>query len=463
MKLFISTCFILLSLVATAQDCNCEKEYDYVVGYFEANSPAFQKIKINDKEHSEYQKAEASLRIKAKAETDHDHCIVYLDEYVNLLKDHHSGIGFNLKRIDLGSDEKIASFKSSEIYKQFHKRKIDTTEILSNYKNKDVTDIEGIYTDGRSIQFAVIKDATHKDSYAGVILKPNKLLDEGHVLLELKAKGNNHYDVVYNVGLLGFNLNRIFKNIVIENGQMHNFGFSKSTGGIPASDNYSFKSLDAKTNYLRLRSFDYRLTQELDSFYITINDAIKSKPNLVIDLRDNGGGSEGSYLKLLSYAYTKPLTIDSAVVWVSPENIKRYEESGRPNDSALIKRMKAAQPYSFIPQAEDAIYSWSLDSSTVYPKKIAVLYNRGTASSAEGMILYYMQSDKVITMGEASGGFMGYGNVMSAPTPCGKFTIQCTTIMYAEKSKYEFTGIEPNVKLTKDQDWVQYARNWLNK
>lgn len=125
--------------------------------------------------------------------------------------------------------------------------------------------------------------------------------------------------------------------------------------------------------------------------------------------------------------------------------------------------MKAAKPYSFIPQTEDAIYSWALDSSTVYPKKIALLYNRGTASSAEGMIVYYMQSDKVTTMGEPSGGFMGYGNVMSAPTPCGKFTIQCTTIMYAEKSKYEFTGIEPNVRLTKEQDWVQYARDWLNK
>ena len=463
MKLFISICLLLISVVSPAQDCNCEKEYDYVMGYFEANSPAFQKIKNNAKAYDDYKKAEVLLRMKVKAETDHDHCIVYLDEYVSLLNDHHSGIGFNLKRMDLGSDEKIASFKTSETYKQFKKLKIDTTEILSNYKRKDVSDIEGIYTDGRSIQFAVIKDANHKDRYAGVILKPNKLLDEGHVLLELTAKGNNHYDLVYNVGLLGFNLNRIFKNIVIENGQMHNFGFSKSSGGIPASEIYAFKSLDEKTNYLQLRSFDYRLTKELDSFYTSINDAIKSKPYLVIDLRDNGGGSEGSYLKLLPYAYTKPLSIDSAVVWVSPENIKRYEESGRPNDSVLIKRMKAAKPYSFIPQAEDAIYSWALDSSTVYPKKIVLLYNRGTASSAEGMILYYMQSDKVTTMGEPSGGFMGYGNVMSTPTSCGKFTIQCTTIMYAEKSKYEFTGIEPNVKLTKEQDWVQYARDWLHK
>ncbi|HEY0751607.1 MAG TPA: S41 family peptidase [Chitinophagaceae bacterium] len=463
MKLFFTINLFLISVVGFAQDCNCGSEYDYVVSYFEANSPAFQKIKSNAQAYSDYNKAEAQLRMKAKAETDHDHCIVYLDEYVSLLKDHHSGIGFNLKRKDLGSDEKISSFKTSDTYQQFRKLKIDTTEILSNYMSKEVSDIEGIYTDGRSIQFAVIKDATHKDRYAGVILKPNKLLDPGHVLLEFTAKENNHYDVVYNVGLLGFNLNRLFKNIVIENGQMPAFGFSKITGSRPGLENYSFKSLDDKTNYLQLQSFDYRLTNELDSFYTSINDAIKSKPYLVIDLRNNGGGSEGSYLKLLPYAYTKPLSIDSAVVWVSPENIKRYEESGRPNDSVLIKRMKAAKPYSFISQAEDAIYSWALDSSTVYPKKIALLYNRGTASSAEGMILYYMQSDKVTTMGEPSGGFMGYGNVMSVPTPCGKFTIQCTTIMYAEKSKYEFTGIEPNVKLTKEQDWVQYARDWLNK
>jgi hypothetical protein len=56
---------------------------------------------------------------------------------------------------------------------------------------------------------------------------------------------------------------------------------------------------------------------------------------------------------------------------------------------------------------------------------------------------------------------MGYGNVMTAKTPCGKYTIQCTTTRYFEKSKYEFTGITPMHRVSKKTDWINYARALL--
>ncbi|MGZ5248496.1 MAG: hypothetical protein ACXWCR_15420, partial [Flavitalea sp.] len=65
-------------------------------------------------------------------------------------------------------------------------------------------------------------------------------------------------------------------------------------------------------------------------------------------------------------------------------------------------------------------------------------------------------------IGENSGGYIGYGNVMTAQTPCGQYTIQCTTTKYAEKSKYEFIGIPPQFKPGKEQDWIKYATDKLN-
>ncbi|GAB3196537.1 hypothetical protein ABID22_002883 [Pontibacter aydingkolensis] len=94
--------------------------------------------------------------------------------------------------------------------------------------------------------------------------------------------------------------------------------------------------------------------------------------------------------------------MDNVEVWTSPDNIKRYEEQSQGKSSTLIERMKQAQPYTFIPQVENAVNTWKLDSTTAYPEKIAVLFNRNTASSAEGMITYARQSDKVITVGENS-------------------------------------------------------------
>lgn len=285
-------------------------------------------------------------------------------------------------------------------------------------------------------------------------------MDVGHILMDLIPAHDNTYNVTYYTGLLGFNFKSILKSQKIENGIIPSFGFSKIKPALNEAE-YEFKELNDSINYIRLSSFDGMLVNELDSFYNAIHRDILRLPYLVIDIRNNGGGDERAYLDLLKYAYTKPLTLDSVNVWVSPENIKRYEEISAEKNKRLLERMKAAQPFTFIPLAEDESNTWSLDSTLHYPKKIALLFDRGTASAAEGMIYYFMQSEKVITIGENTGGYMGYGNVMTAQTPCENFTIRSTTTRYFKKSKYEYVGIGPMYKISKKDDWIAYAKKLL--
>ena len=463
MKLFLTLSLFIFSRQVMAQDCSCAAQLNFVMDYFEQNNPAFQKIKNDPGSYTTYKKAMKKLQTAAKKEKDADLCIRVLDKYVTLLKDHHSGIGFNLKRKDLGDSTRVAAFKSSDVYRSFKKIQIDSTALFNRLSPKKMEDIEGVYSDGRSIVFGIMKKDKQLNQYIGVVLKSNKLLDAGHILLELTRQQDGSFDVYYNLGLLGFNFQRIFKNMTIENGQIPNIGFSKRSVPRSQDKSYEFRELNDSTNYLRLTSFDARLTKELDSFYHFIDQQIRSKPYLIIDIRNNGGGSESSYFNLLPYAYTRPLKIDSASVWVTPENIKRYEDAATGDYKELVDRMKKATPYTFIPQVEGANNTWSLDSETVHPKKIALLYNRGTASAGEGMIQYFMQSDKVITIGENSGGYIGYGNVMSAVVPCEKFTVQSTTTRYLQKSKYEFVGIEPMYKVKKSEDWIRFAEKKLSR
>lgn len=93
--------------------------------------------------------------------------------------------------------------------------------------------------------------------------------------------------------------------------------------------------------------------------------------------------------------------------------------------------------------------------------KVAVLYNRYTASSAESMITYCIQSNKVVSLRENSGGYLGYGNVMTTDTPCSNFSLRSTTTKYKNNSRYEFIGIEPMVKLSVENNWIEAARNAL--
>ena len=453
----------LIASQAFAQNCDCLSQFSYTVSYYENNNPAFQKIKASRRDLQTYNAGVKKLVNEARKEKDRDRCILYLDQYVALLKDHHSGIGFNLTRIDLSTPELITRFKNSTAYKKFQKVSVDTARVISTLSSKPLSGIEGIYSDGRNTVFGIVQRENSPGKYIGVVLRQNKLLDVGHILLELTKGQNNQYDVIYNTGLLGFNFQKIFKSLVIENGQMPSIGFSKTFKTLVTEEEYEFKPLNDSTNYLRLHSFDQSITSQLDSFYTSISVSIKSKPFLIIDLRGNGGGSEGSYFNLLQYAYTTPLAIDPAEVWVSPGNIRRYEEMSSDNNKDLVARMKKARPFSFIPQADDAATTWALDSATIFPKKIALLFDRGTASAAEGMITYFMQSDKVITIGENSGGYIGFGNVMTHQTPCGQYTLQSTTTKYREKSKYEFVGIPPMYKVSKGQNWIGYALKLLSE
>ncbi|MET0394003.1 MAG: S41 family peptidase [Chitinophagaceae bacterium] len=461
MRYFVLASLLLSASFSRAQNCDCDAQFAYVTSYFEQNNPAFQKIKTDPAAYKAYHTGLQQLHKQAKAEKDNDRCVVYMDRYIALLKDHHSDIGFNFKRIDLGTPELINAFKASANYLQFKKTTIDTARLMPLLRAKKYSDPEGLYTDGGSLVFGIVREENRPDHYAGIVVKGNKLMDIGHVLLELERKPDNSYDAVYHIGLLGFNVTRIFKNLAIENGQIANFGFYKINTAASNELEYEFRVLDDSTGYLRLTSFDWALTGELDSLYEAIDNDIRQRPYLVVDLRNNGGGSERSYQNLVRYAYTKPLKIDPAFVWVSPENIKRYEEKSSPQNKELIERMKKAAPFTFIPQSETGGDTWTQDSILVFPRKIALLYNRGTASAAEGMIYYYRQSDKVITIGERSGGYIGYGNVMTAPTPCGKFTIRSTTTRYSGKSAYEFTGIPPMYTPPSGQDWLSYAETLL--
>ena len=64
-----------------------------------------------------------------------------------------------------------------------------------------------------------------------------------------------------------------------------------------------YKTLNDSTSYLRISSFSSELNAKIDSLYKKIDSEILKKPYLIIDVRNNGGGSDGNVYPLLKYIY----------------------------------------------------------------------------------------------------------------------------------------------------------------
>src|SRR5690606_31468476 len=89
-------------------------------------------------------KAQANKIARAiEKEKQAERCPLYFDQYIELLKDHHSGIGYNLVRANLKTQIALDSFKNTASYKEYKKIVIDTTKILAVLSAKKQAEIEG--------------------------------------------------------------------------------------------------------------------------------------------------------------------------------------------------------------------------------------------------------------------------------------------------------------------------------
>ncbi|MBK8143489.1 MAG: hypothetical protein IPK62_00130 [Bacteroidetes bacterium] len=317
--------------------CDCNRQFEFVVEYIEANNPAFQILREDERRFNRYEITKRPLQEKSKQCQHIDTCLQFLKQYVGLLQDHHTNIF-------LAAKNRIAGAPGN-----------DSTSPKSSTAFKEITD--SIY-------------------------------------------------------------------------------------------------------YFRISSFDGNLENYVNHLYDMLFDRIQKTPYLIIDVRDNGGGNDACFHKLMKCMYTNPIIVDDVDVWVSAGNLNWYANKFVSNKK-LIDRMNAAKPGSFVHISRNQ--RWIMDSSMDYPKRVYILQNRGVASSAEDFILYARQSNKVITVGTHTGGYTGFGNVMSVKTPEELFQLQTTTTKCKLGVRYEYVGIPPDILLNDFTDWENTIKRHIEQ
>ncbi|MGB1032008.1 MAG: S41 family peptidase [Flavobacteriales bacterium] len=465
---FIVLILFMTSQLANSQDCKCQKDFEFVVDYYEENLPGF-KDNVSEDNLEEYEDFKNTLYNLSKDHcSDEDLCFKTLLVYVEFFKDNHSSIYTNNSVVvDESRKKEVKRFLNSEFF--LHR---ETIENINLNTTNPIEELENSYqTKDAAYTVTIVKNKNNFRDYVGVIIdSKTPLWKQGQVKFELKKVGENSYDMFMymrnhslryhkNVKLVDGVLNDNWYNVNLEEKQSYNIDL--------ATSELTFEEIDDEINFMYIPTFDGNWYSKISQFYEEHRATILSKPYLIIDVRNNGGGSDACVSPLLEYIYTKPFRNDEVDVYATKENIRKSSKwiERMKKDTANfdkefiagfeeeIGRMKSVPNKTFIPRSTGEMIS--MDSVLSNPQKVVIITNKYCASSCETLLFWAMESDKTIIVGENSGGYVGYGEISGIETPNFNFELGCTMTRYANQRKYEVDGVPPNQYLNNHKDWIE--------
>ncbi len=223
-------------------------------------------------------------------------------------------------------------------------------------------------------------------------------------------------------------------------------------------DEVQWKMLDDSTLYIKLGSCDLANKAVLDSLVAANRTLLEHLPNWIIDLRGNRGGSTDVFQCLLPYLYTKPFLEYGVDHWLSPENTAALRswlehsrsrmDEGSARDIQEIVDQGTAHPNSW---HRGGGGSTRFDTVRAMPQRVAMLADRGTASSGESFVETARGiSSKTVIFGENTGGYMDYGDLMQHEIGCDGLAAAIPTSRMRRidhGQAYDLTGIAPDVRI----------------
>jgi hypothetical protein len=463
--------FLLLNLAnAKGQDCDCKKNAEYLIAKIEANYAGFVD-KVNPGTKSQYESFRNKIIDNAEGVSD-IRCFDILTKYVLWFKDQHLSVSISTRQ---KKAEQIEAF-----YAKSNRSYVDTTKFLNGkYQFKDF--IEGIWElKTPSTFYRVLIFREGKISFTGVVLNGDNLFWKPFQI-KIKAKKikmhkylvryflQTHDFVIENVEicnqsemyLFGNRWSKVYPEVKIRNGETD----------CVRNRSFLFECISPNTCRLVLPSFAISNAGVIDSIIKLYDSVIRSKKNLIIDIRNNSGGWTGVANFLLPYFYTNPIKYEETIYKSSDDIIEYYKEKNK--DTAiseyyhdqnirLISRLELNKG-KLVTFEPPGVYQQGVSLS--YPQKIAVLINGNCMSAAEMFTLVLKQSTKTIVFGENSRGVVDYGNVRSnLPMPCSFFQFGYPIVKRggAVKAPIDNIGIRPDVLLTgPENEWLKKVVSFL--
>lgn len=468
-KLVICLMLLLPIFGLQAQNCNCGENFRYLTNRITKNYVGFTD-KVTPKNQQQFQKFTDSLQ-KIADQSNAYKCLSISREWLDFFKDKHISFGMDFSKLNPDS---VRAFFTNEVNTTW------TENTFKSYlqQNKSTLDsIEGIWSYG-IYEIGIVKDAV-PNQFTGFILKADSVRWMPQQIKFRLAKKDNQYKTIFFAG--GDHSEQ--HPILLKTGDVLDFGiFGKWRRGEKKSKTSSpvkyvaqdlmssFKVLNSRTSLLILPSFDPKYKLRIDSLITSNKKNLSSTEHLIIDVRDNSGGSTYCFEKLIPYLYTNPIHVDGGVVLATEDNIRDAYEKDYPYATTTSKRTMRRNNKKLrahIGELYQLYNGRTIKRSRILknPSRISILTNGSTASSAEFFILRAEQSKKVTLFGKNTSGCVDYGEVVIIQLPCHVFTLvyPAAKSFHALKRPLDNIGIAPNVNIPEsEKDWVEYVMKYHN-
>lgn len=192
-------------------------------------------------------------------------------------------------------------------------------------------------------------------------------------------------------------------------------------------DKYNFKDLGNKTLLITL--LDFSDENAIRKVYQDCSEQLETCENLIVDVRNNGGGSDTAFFPLLEYCYPAGKKVDDYIPMQQPMSINYSQRNCESRLKILSEFFKDGIPEDIRPMVEQMKAdiaqnmgkgmvvqgSSSEDEGFTFigkelPKKVWIITDQNCASSGDAFVQDMSYSPKVTVVGRPTLGILDYSN-----------------------------------------------------
>jgi hypothetical protein len=240
----------------------------------------------------------------------------------------------------------------------------------------------------------------------------------------------------------------------------------------------AIRLLSRKTLLLTIPSFESEYRVPLVSLIRQSREELLNHSNWIIDVRNNRGGSDSTYDPLLPWLMPDEMAEGVGEWLATPANIEAQEkacpagdEDCRTQIADAIKRMRAAQAGTYVPQQAGPKYQYTRVEKLEphRPMRVVVLMGESCASSCEQFLLTVRQSVNVKLLGHRSYGALDYANLRPHVLPSGKRVLWYAISRSSRLPDFpiDVAGVQPDIYLPAaagedaHKNELSQAQQWL--